>query len=380
MKNDVVEKIFKLKYYIEKNEYKGWDPYDALTSPIIKGLCFNTKYGRIAWTQFMRRAPLNFRKILFTPKGINPKAIGLFIAGYTELYKIFNDQAYIECINNLLDILEEYRSKGYNGNSWGYNFDWQSKAAFVPKYTPTIVNTSFIGHSLLDVYETLKIERALKLAIPIRDFITSNLNRKEENNTYCFSYTPLDKNYVHNANLLGASILFRLSQITNDISLKKTALSSLHYTLNYQHNDGSWFYAERKMQNWIDSFHTGFNLLAIRFFLKENNSEILESYEKGIAFYANNFFLSDGTPKYYNDRTYPIDIHSPLVGIIFFSDEYRYKDLVKLIAEWTFQNLWSKNKGCFYFRKNKYYTIRIPYIRWSQAWGFYALAKLLNTK
>jgi len=34
-------------------------------------------------------------------------------------------------------------------------------------------------------------------------------------------------------------------------------------------------------------------------------------------------------------------------------------------------------EGFFYYQKWKWYTNKIPYIRWSQAWMFYALAYLI---
>ena len=82
--------------------------------------------------------------------------------------------------------------------------------------------------------------------------------------TNCFSYTPIDHTAVHNANLLGASLLIRLYKITGEEKLRRAALASLAYSMKYQHDDGSWYYAETAMQSWIDSFHTGFNLEAVR--------------------------------------------------------------------------------------------------------------------
>jgi hypothetical protein len=103
--------------------------------------------------------------------------------------------------------------------------------------------------------------------------------------------------------------------------------------------------------------------------------EYRNAYLKGVEYYANNFFLKDGTPKYYHDRTYPIDIHSPAQAICFFSREgHEYKDLTDRIVDWMLENMYS-GKGFFYFRKGKILTNRIPYIRWSQAWAFHALTE-----
>jgi len=368
--------ITKLRKYIESEGFKGYDPYDALNSSFLKTLSFNQKYLRIAFIQTLKKFPFNFRSFLGIKKDYNPKGLGLFLWGYAKLYKAEKKQEYLEKIDFLLGLLDECKSKGYSGNSWGYNFDWQSRAFYVPKYTPTIVNSSFIGHALIDTYRYTGNEKALAMALPIKDFILNDLNRKEEDGTTCFSYTTGDHLAVHNANLLGASLLIRLYKYAGDENLKNTALQSVAYSMKHQQEDGSWYYAETEMQKWIDSFHTGFNLQSILYFLEEGfTGEYRKAFDKGVEFYRDHFFLDDGTPKYYHDRIYPIDIHSASQALVFFSrmgDHYR--PLSNKIAEWMITHL-QDNEGYFYFQKHQYYTNKIPYIRWAQAWAFHSLTE-----
>ncbi|MCP4665387.1 MAG: delta-aminolevulinic acid dehydratase, partial [Deltaproteobacteria bacterium] len=192
------------------NDFKGYDPYDALNSPALRLLSFNAKYFRIFFTQLLKRLPFNVRPLMGIKKEINPKALGLFLWGYAKLYALDKRKEYLSTISRLLDLLEKTKSTGYSGNCWGYNFDWQSRAFHVPKYTPTIVNSAFIGHALIDTYRLVGLERALSMALSIKDFILKDLNRTQEDNHICFSYTPMDQLAVHNANLLGASLLIRL--------------------------------------------------------------------------------------------------------------------------------------------------------------------------
>jgi hypothetical protein len=368
--------ISTLILFIQNQNFSGYDPYDALNSPILRALTFGLKYGRIAWIQFMRRCPVNLRPFLLVSKGHNPKALGLYLGGYAKLYKCDPRPEYLEQIQTLLALLEIHKSVGYSGNCWGYNFDWQSRAFFIPKYTPTIVNSSFIGHALLDTYEYTHEQKALEMAVSIKEFILNDLHRTTDGDSFCFSYTPIDKTAVHNANLLGASLLIRLYDVTGEPELRNAALESLAYTMKHQHDDGSWYYAETAMQSWIDSFHTGFNLQAIRTFLKLGEGEGYRSaYEKGVHFYSENFFLADGTPKYYHDRVYPIDIHAPAQAIAFFSGEGQaYRELTDRVLGWTLEHM-KDPKGYFYFRKGRNWTNKIPYMRWSQAWMFHALTE-----
>ena len=362
--------------YIESADYAGYDPYDALNSPFLRLLSRKSKWARIAFTQLLRRCPVNLRPVLGVRNGHNPKGLGLFLSGYAKLYAIEKNPRYLEKIDYLLSLLRRLRSKGYSGNCWGYNFDWQSKIVYRPRFTPTVVNTSFIGHALLDTFEITKKDGALEMALAIKDFVLKDLNRKKEGDVFCFSYTPIDHDYVHNANILGASLLIRLYKFTADKVLRQTALGSLGYCIKHQREDGAWKFAETDRQQWVDSFHTGFILESIRHFL--NLGEVLEfqeNYRGGVSYYAKNFFLEDGTPKYYHDKIYPIDIHSPAEAVYFFSGEgEKYQYLTENIMKWMINNLWSKN-GYFYFRKTSYLTNKISYMRWAQAWGVRALSE-----
>ena len=237
--------VDRLQAYIEAADFKGYDPYDALNSPILSGLSLGNKVLRIAFIQLLKRLPVNLRPLLFVKKHYNPKGLGLFLWGYAKLYQIEKKPEFLQKIRYLLGLLNSLKSSGYSGHCWGYNFDWQSRAFFLPKYTPTVVNSSFIGHALIDAYEHTGIEEALELAIPVKDFILNDLNRYKENGTICFSYSPRDHYFVHNANLLGASFLIRLCSFAGDSDLKKLALSSLAYAIKHQREDGSWFYAEK---------------------------------------------------------------------------------------------------------------------------------------
>lgn len=366
----------RMKEYLESEDFKGYDPYDALNSPILKLFSFHSRLLRIASIQTLKKFPINLRPFFIIKKDYNPKGVGLFLWGYTKLFKAEKNPEYLKRIRFFLGLLEGLKSDGYSGNGWGYNFDWQSRAFFVPKFTPTIVNSSFIGHALIDTYRITGLQKAIDMALLIKDFILNDLNRTKENNTLCFSYTPIDHTTVHNANLLGASLLIRLFKYSKDDKLKNVALSSLAYSMRYQKDDGSWKYAETDYQGWIDSFHTGFNLQSLLYFLEDGYAdEYRSSFEKGVRFYQNNFFLNDGTPKYYHDKIYPIDVHCPAQAVVFFSRMGKlFGAFTKKVLGWMISNMQDET-GYFYFQKKKYYTNKISYIRWSQAWAFHALTE-----
>ena len=49
-----------------------------------------------------------------------------------------------------------------------------------------------------------------------------------------------------------------------------------------------------------------------------------------------------------------------------------YGDLVEKVINWTIENM-QDSAGYFYYQKKKFWTTKIPYMRWSQAWMTHSL-------
>ncbi|HEX9917338.1 MAG TPA: delta-aminolevulinic acid dehydratase, partial [candidate division Zixibacteria bacterium] len=307
----------RLLNYCEEKNWKGYDPYDGLNTAWRKVLPLKGKIFGILLIQFFKRSPLNLRKLLFVKEDHNPKGLGLFLSAVARLYDHCGEERYKKLAYRFIDLLLEKKSTGHSGICWGYNFDWQSKAFFLPKYTPTVVATSFIANAFLDAYEVFKEEQFLKIARSSCDFVCNDLNRTLEGENFCFSYSPLDKTTIHNANILGAHLLARTASFTGDDALKKTAGDSIQFVIDHQNSDGSWYYGTQAHHKWIDNFHTGFVLESLFDYINfASKRELRSNLVRGLKFYCENFFLSDGTPKYYHDRIYPVDIHSCAQSII----------------------------------------------------------------
>ncbi len=354
----------------------GYDPYDALNSQILSKFSFNRKLLRIVYTQTLRRLPINLRSLLRIGKDYNPKGLGLFLTGYLKLYSLYGTEKYLQKINEIITILERVRSKGYSGYCWGYNFDWQSKAGFTPKGTPTIVNTVFIAHAFLDAYQLFGQKRFFEIAKSSGDFILNDLHISKANNFFCFSYTPFDKSKVHNASMLGAGLLARLYSISREDRLLEFAKKAAGYVTSKQRPNGSWYYAETNYQRWIDCHHTGFVLEGLYNYIKFTGDKThFTNLEKGLEFLRNHFFLKSGMTRFYYDRDHPVDIHCPaqsIVTLVRLKDVQDNSKLLQRIACWIIDHMQDEG-GFFYYRKGRFLINRIPYIRWSQAWVFHAL-------
>ncbi|MGB5982585.1 MAG: delta-aminolevulinic acid dehydratase [Nonlabens sp.] len=376
---DIRQSFLELKTYCEQEDFKGWDPFDGLNSWMIqKTPLGRSRFFRLAWIQFFKRSPINFRPLVGIKKGYNPKGLGLFIIGYCNLYKVDPKNEYKELIVKLSDQVIKLRTKGYSGACWGYNFDWQARAFFQPKYAPTVVATSFITEALLEAYRVTKNKTYLDTAISATQFVLKDLNRTyDDDKDFTFSYSPLDHTQVYNAGLLGVKLLTMVYEHTNDSELLGIAKKVVNYVCKQQNPDGSWAYSSLPFHQWIDNFHTGYNLECIKFYEKiSGDNTYVSNLAAGTEYYLKTFFTDSGISKYYNNKIYPVDVQAPgqLVVTLYKAGLLdQNMELVEKVLNWTIKNMQQK-EGYFIYQKRRFFSSKIPYIRWSQASMFYSLS------
>lgn len=394
--DNIINSLLLLKNYCEAEYFKGWDPYDGLNSKVFQAIPLLKKSAlcRLVVIQGFKRCPFNLRKLALVPKEHNAKGIGLFLSGYCNLYhcvqkhpewsdKLGTQEEISTRINELAELLLALRSEGnYHGACWGYNFDWQARRLFLfPKYTPTVVATNFCATALMEAYEITGDKKYLEVALSAADFVVKDLHRTPYKEGFLFSYSPLKGNdTVFNASLLGARLLSYCYHYTKKEEYKELAKQSIRACCAGQREDGAWVYGMLPVQNWVDSFHTGYNLDALMAYQELTGDESFKHYvEKGFDYYVNNFFEPDGAPKYYDNQMYPIDIHCPGQLFVTLSRLHKfdeYKDLAEKVLQWTIRNMQDK-KGYFYYQLKPGVSSKISYMRWSNAFMFNALSHYL---
>lgn len=383
----LVDSFIRLKEYCEAEQFKGWDPFDGLNSRIFQATPLKKSwFCRLAMIQLFKRNPINLRKLFLIEKDYNPKGIGLFLMGYCYLYELLNKSPRYEkdfgsqkdCLSNinyLAELLISLKSEGYHGACWGYNFDWQRlNTFFFPKGTPTVVATCFCSTALMESYEVTGRKEYLDVALTSADFIIHDLHRTEYGEGFFFSYSPQEANRtVINASLLGTKLLSYCYKYTQNNVYKDLARQSILASVKAQKEDGSWVYGLLDNQDWIDSFHTGYNLDGIYTYQEITGDHSFEDIiNKGLKFYVENFFEAGGVPKYYHNKMYPIDIHCPAQFVITLShlrELESHRKMVDDILQWMIKNMQDK-KGYFYYQLKKGISSKISYMRWSNAFVF----------
>jgi hypothetical protein len=373
----------KLVDYCRRNNWAGYDPYDALNSRVLNWLPFlNRRIPRIVLTQALKRSPINPRRLLRVQKAQNPKAMGLFLSAFVKL-SVSNLLDAEPLIGLMVDRLIALRSQGTDYWCWGYSFPWQTRKLVVPRGAPNLVCTAFAANALLDVYEKFQDPRCLEMASSAAEYILDELYWTRGEIVSGFSYPRADLQVqVYNANFLAAALLCRVYRHTGEIRFLDPALAAARYSAAMQFPDGSWTYGETSTQQWIDNFHTGFNLCALRSIGRYAGTGEFDGYlRRGLKFYRSHFLREDGAVRYFHDRTYPIDIHCVAQAIITLME---LQDLdpacvseARSVFQWAMNHMWD-DRGFFYYRLLRHWTNRISYMRWSQAWMLLAMATLLS--
>lgn len=387
-----LEKVYQTLFsYCETRDFAGHDPFDGLSSSFFRSTPLkHSATARLAWLQIIKRSPIDLRRVLKVRNGVNAKGLALFALAEFSRFRASGKPQHAEngkrLIERLLTIgLDGKSADGRRTLAFGYNFDWQSRNFFAPVGTPAIVPTAFASQALVEAYELLEDERYLNAAREICDFVLSKLNRSiETEDEICFSYTPIDNEVIFNANLLAGESLARVGAITGNGEYLEMAAKTVRFALRRQRGDGAWSYGAGAKQGWVDNFHTAYVLLSlfrISGLIPDLRSETYEAIRRGTDYWLDNFFLDDGTPKYYDSAIYPVDIHSAAVAVVALCElsiiDARMLPLAIKTGEWTISNM-RDDAGFFYYQARKNRTIKTPFMRWGQSWMAYALARLIE--
>lgn len=363
-----------------KNDFAGQDPFDGLNSKLFE-LFPRFKKGIVglAWIQLHKRLAINLRPLCGVPKKRNPKGIALFILGLLQDYQATNEKIYLDEAIKLADwLLTQQSDKAlWQHSCWGYHFDWNARAFYVPKGKPNVITTIYVAQALYALSEVTSDKKYSDPALDSAHFIVKTLYKENESRQF-FGYIPGETAFVHNASLWGAAWVAKVATLTGNEQYKQLALNAARQSIKEQGSDGSWVYGARHHHQFIDGFHTGYNLEALRLLsdvLQTNEFE--KSIKLGLQYYKKHLFEEDGTAKYYNNNRYPLDMHSVSQAVFTLLKVGKTSDdfvLAEKIINRSVETLYLPKKQRFIYQKNKYFTNKVDYVRWTQAWVYYSFA------
>jgi hypothetical protein len=376
-----IQAIRALEAWLDTQQWKAWEPHDGLNTPVRRLLGAN-RPALLALKQLVLRSPVNLRPLLGIPRQTSPEAVGFFARAYLRLHDALGEDRDRERAVAHLDWLLAHGEPGYSGLCWGNQFDYITRFFYLPKGMPIVVWTAHNAQALLDGYEQLGDVRYLDGARSAATFVLRDLARESADGSLFLSYVPCGDHPVHNANVLGAALLARVGAMLGDEAMTAVARRALAYTVAHQHADGSWWYGEAPNLRWVDNFHTGYVLECLLGYLDATGDPTFEGATRmGLQFYADAFFLADGTPKYFAERTYPLDIQCAAQSIetlrLYSRWRPELRQRAEQVADWTLANLRDPS-GYFYFRRVPGATRKVPLLHWGQATMMSALAGLVE--
>ncbi len=368
--NDLPQAIEKLRAWIEGRVFAGYDPFDLLNSPYFaKSWTRKTLPAVLILQNGKRFTGLRLRQALKVPPSRNPKALGLCLSAYCDLaragYEVAAQAAWLK------GELIRLRSPNEAEHCWGYDWDYVSlRGSRLQAFAPNAIASYFCGVAMLQMHSVFDDQEALQIAQSVARFFAGRLQRSFESaNELCFSYTPNDHTLIYNSSALVAAFLARIGG-EEYLALSRKAMVFLQ---RRQLPNGGWYYGERRRQRWIDSFHTSYNICALLDYqMATGDRSFDESIQRGHRYYRATFFTAEGAPRYFHNRTFPIDIHACAQAILHFA---AFQEEAKTL-EWTLRNMAAPD-GSFYYQRHRFWTNRTPYMRWGQAWMLHALARQL---
>lgn len=379
---ELVEAIQALRTWMESSRFEGYEPFDLLNSPFLRGSWARKALPGILLIQAGKRfAGLRVRKLLRVPRSLNPKALGLCLSAFCDLARCGYDVA--SQAGWLKRELVRLRSPHEPDYCWGYDWDYLSlRGSRLPAFSPNCIASCYCATAMLEMGEVFQDPEAREIGESTAHFLASRLNRSfESSSEICFSYTPNDRTVIYNSSALVAAFLARSGRASGNETYLALARKAMAFLEQAQLPAGGWYYGQLRRQRWIDSFHTSYNVCALLDYQHATGDPAFErAMLLGHRYYRATFFTADGAPRYFHNRLFPNDIHACSQAILhliaFSSVDPTALDHAWKTFRWTMRNMAGRD-GAFYYQRHRLWTNHTPYMRWGQAWMLRALARLL---
>ncbi|MBN2012313.1 hypothetical protein JW960_23490 [candidate division KSB1 bacterium] len=374
MKSEIFEILKKSLAYIDENGLESYDPFDALTSPIILKLTFNNSLLKRYAIQAVKRLPVNVRPCLKIKKKIHVMSMAHLVLYECLEYHDSGESQHKSLIEKYINIIKQNAIDHERYYSWGLGFRYSTRFVDTHSNTPNIFTTLNIANSLIEAAQILENDECIYIAEKAGSFIIERLGFVKEESALWFKYYPDQMIPVYNVNAMVGAFFLNLWKITSNDEYKDFSQKAILFIEKHQNNDGSWYYARDDAGKWIDGFHTGYILESLLFYLSEfNDSRVAHSLAIGANFYKDYLFTDDGLPKYQSISVLPMDSQNFAQAIqtlaklsVYDNDFLTYANKA---YEWSIQYLFRDlgDIGYFIAARNKLLKNQNYYLRWSQA-------------
>ena len=375
--------------WLERFGESSWDQQSFFAGPIggrAKSLYYRHRLlGTLAVAPMVLcEAVVPSARRLFHEPIRFPIADAHYAMGFTFLHQATGDHAHLKKAVYFLNALKASRCRQFNGDCWGYPFDWVTRGGTMRRQTPLITSTPYAYEAFLQVFESDRRHEwldvlesvARHVCVDIKDF------RVSETASAC-GYTPDDtRGGVVNAAAYRAFLLTSASRVLAKDEYWRIAERNLAFVLENQNSDGSWPYAVDSTRDFVDHFHTCFVMKALaKIHSLTGHQACLEALSRGVKYYLENLFDADGLPRPFAKAprltVYKRELYDCAESInlcLLLRDRFPALDVpLETIVAGILKD-WIKPDGSFRSRQLLLGWDNVPMHRWAQSQMFRSLA------
>lgn len=377
-------------------DWYGENSYDFQTfyaSPV--GQRAKALYYKQPFLGTMAVAPIIFceaflpsaRRLFWKPQRF-PIADAHYAMGFATLFQALGEQKYYQRAVHFLEVLEATRCQGQKHYAWGYPFDWVGIGGTVKAETPLITTEPYVYEAFSYVYEIDKDQKWREIMQSLarhasEDYFDYETSPRASRGSYSPTPEPSGKGVV-NASAYRAFLLTKAAEDFSEGKYRKQAERNMHFVLESQNADGSWYYAMDGKRNFVDHFHTCFVMKALAKIERlTGDSHCTKAIERGVEYYVKYLFDEAGLPKPFSK--------APRLTI-YRRELYDYAECINLVTllrgrfpelehrlETVLDDItarWQRPDGSFRSRHLLLGWDDVPMHRWAQAQLFRSLCLL----
>lgn len=383
--------------FVEWLDWYGENSYDFQTfyaSPV--GQRAKALYYKQPFLGMMAVAPIIFceaflpsaRRLFWKPQRF-PIADAHYAMGFATLYQILGEQKYYQRAVHFLEVLEATRCSSQKHCAWGYPFDWVGIGGTVKAETPLITTEPYVYEAFSYVYEIDKNQKWRQIMQSLaqhasEDYFDYETSPRASRASYGPIPEPSGKGVV-NASAYRAFLLTKAAEDFSEEKYRKQAERNMHFVLESQNPDGSWYYAMDGKRSFVDHFHTCFVMKGLAKIERlTGDFHCTKAIERGVEYYVKYLFDEAGLPKPFSK--------APRLTI-YRRELYDYAECINLatLLSGRFPQLddrletvlgdittrWQQPDGSFRSRHLLVGWDNVPMHRWAQAQLFRSLCLLL---
>lgn len=316
-----------------------------------------------------------------------PIADAHYAMGFAFLFQASGKPADFKRALHFLDELEKSRCRGFENYCWGYPFDWVTRGGLIPHETPLITTTPYAYEAFLQAYEIDPRPRWREILASIAEHAARDIKSfPTSEKASSSSYTPSNGGGVINAAAYRAALLTNAAQVFERDDYREVAQRNLHFVLEAQKTDGSWFYATDGVRNFVDHFHTCFVLKALaKIARRTRHDETDKALAGGVDYYLRALFDEEGMPKPFAKAprltVYKRELYdcAECVNLcLLLRDRFpQLNTKLEAVIERVLDR-WVKRDGSFRSRRLHLGWDNVPMHRWGQSQMFRSLAFYLR--